>query len=45
VAVLRPEQVELDRVGTRLDGGGEALQRVAGDDQVGTLVADQAQPV
>jgi hypothetical protein len=43
VGILEPEDVELDRVGTGLDRGPEALQRVAGDDQIGPLVADQAQ--
>jgi hypothetical protein len=44
VAVARPEDVDLNRVDACLDRGGEALQRVAGRDQVGTLVANQAQP-
>ncbi len=44
MAVQRPEDVDLDRVGARVDSGQEALQRVAGGDQVGPLVADQAQP-
>jgi hypothetical protein len=43
VGVLQPEDIELDRVDARLDRRAEALQGVAGDDQVGSLVTDQAQ--
>jgi hypothetical protein len=43
VRVLQPEDVELDRVDAGRDRGGKALQGVAGGDQVGPLVADQAQ--
>jgi hypothetical protein len=43
VRVGQPEDVELDRVDTGLDRRPEALQRVPGRNQVGPLVADQAQ--
>jgi hypothetical protein len=43
MGVLQPEDVELDRVDAGLDRGPEALQGVAGGDQVGALMADQAQ--
>jgi len=43
VGVLQPENVELDRVDPGLDPGVEALERVPGRDQIGPLVADQAQ--
>jgi hypothetical protein len=43
VRVLQPEDVELDRVDAGGDGRFEARDRVPGRDQVGPLVADQAQ--
>ena len=45
VPIEGPEHVDLDRVDTGLDRGREALRRVAGGDQVGPLVADQAKTV
>jgi hypothetical protein len=43
VRVPQPEHVELDRVDPGLDRSPKALERVPGRDQVGPLVADQAQ--
>jgi len=43
VGILQPEDVELNRVDPGLDRGLEALERVPGRNQIGPLVADQAQ--